>query len=243
MCTRTQSLCHLPHPAEVIKHGLANLFPLPLTFKPSLCAHTHTHAITQLRSCGSTFNAPNYLGPHSSGCCITSGLAGCIFSSVMPVALSPSLSVDWVTTLLLKEPNGRLLKLPSSNHNRSNHCAVPQTSRKTTAIRFWRWVATRKLWNRGRWGCVDGNRDQPGCAFMLCHRLHGGHACWLWGHFYRMWSVVNPWAPNVNVSCSAVLPDTRNYKVARGKLWAELWKYIQGYFLFCSCFSRSLFLP
>lgn len=105
--------------------GHKTWFPLPLTFKPSLCAHTH---ITLLRSCGSTFNAPNYLGPRSSGCCITSGLAGCIFSSDMPLALSPSLSVDSVTTLLLKEPNGHLLKLPSSNHNRSNHCAVPQAS-------------------------------------------------------------------------------------------------------------------
>lgn len=46
---------------------------------------TYTHAFP-LRGFGSTFNAPNYLGPHFSCCCITSGLAGCIFSWEMPLA-------------------------------------------------------------------------------------------------------------------------------------------------------------
>lgn len=36
-----QSLYHLSHPAELIKNGFAILVPRPLTFKPSLGAHTH----------------------------------------------------------------------------------------------------------------------------------------------------------------------------------------------------------
>lgn len=107
----------------------------PLVFQ-ALLVHTDTHThITLLRGCGSTFNVPNYLGPRSSGCCITSDLAGCIFSLEMPLALSPSLSVDWVTTLLLKEPNGRLHEPPSSNHNTSNHCVMTQASRRKGYVR------------------------------------------------------------------------------------------------------------
>lgn len=185
-----QSPHHLSHPAQLIKHGFAILVPRPLTFKPSLCAHT---PITLPRSCGPTFNAPNYLGPHSSCCCITSGLAGSIFSSDIPLALSPSLVVDWITTLLLKEPDGRLPGLPSSNHNRSNHCADSLASRgkDQRPLMFWWWV-TRKLWSRGHWEWFDSNGDRPRCTFMPCHRVCGGYACWVWGHFYRTRSVANP---------------------------------------------------
>lgn len=35
-------------------------------------------------------------------------------------------------------------------------------------------------------------------------------------HFYRAWSVAKTPAPTVNARCSALLPDTRNYKVVRG---------------------------
>lgn len=110
----------------------------PLVFQALLvCTHTPTHTpthITLLQGCGSTFNAPNYLGPRFSGCCITSGLAGCIFSLEMPLALSPSLSVDWVTTLLLKESNGRLPELPSSNHSTWNHHVITKASRRKTSV-------------------------------------------------------------------------------------------------------------
>lgn len=109
------------------------------------------------------------------------------------MALSPCLVVDWITTLLLKEPDGRLLGLPSSNHNRSNHCADSQASRgkDQRALMFWWWV-TRKLWSRGHWEWFDSDEDRPRCTFMPCHRVCGGYACWVWGHFYRKRSVANP---------------------------------------------------
>lgn len=59
---------------------------------------------------------------------------------------------------------------------------------------------------------------------MPCHRLYGGHACWVWGRFYRTWSAVKTWTPNVNAGCSALLPDTRNYKVVRGKTVSRVMK-------------------
>lgn len=151
-------------------------FPFPCLSSPPW-VHTHSH-ITRLRGCGSTFNAPNYLGPRSSGCCITSGLAGCIFSRDMPLALSASLCMDWVTSVLLKEPIERLPSPPSSNHNTSNHCVMTPASRGEGYV---------QLGFGGGWGPTE---DQPRWAFMPFHRLRGGHSCWVCRYFYRIWSVV-----------------------------------------------------
>lgn len=84
--------------------------------------------------------------------------------------------------------------------------------------------------NRGHWERVEGNLDQPRRAFMTCHRLYGGHACWVWRRCYRTWSVVKTWVPNVNASCLALLLDTRNYKFVRGKTVSRLMKIYSGLF-------------
>lgn len=75
-----------------------------------------------------------------------------------------------------------------------------------------------------------GHCDRPGRAFMPRRRLYSCHACWVWGLFYRTWSVVKTWAPNVNASCSASLSDTRNYKVVRGKTVSIVRKIHAGLF-------------
>lgn len=62
---------------------------------------------------------------------------------------------------------------------------------------------------------------------MSCHRLY---ACWLWWHLYRMWPVVKTWEPNFNASCSALLPDTRNYTFLRGKTVSRVMKIYSGLF-------------
>lgn len=72
-------------------------------------------------------NAPNYLSLHFSGRCITSGLAGCIFSSDPPLALPHCLLVDRVTTLLLKESGRCRLEL---SHSATTHGNVAQAGTK-----------------------------------------------------------------------------------------------------------------
>lgn len=98
----------------------------PLVFQ-ALPTHTVTYHLQ--RSCGPTFNAPNYLGSRSSGCCITSGLADCIFSLDMLLALSPSLSVSLSLSLWIELPpccwNNPMDAYPS--------CPCPIVTHRTTA--------------------------------------------------------------------------------------------------------------
>lgn len=72
-------------------------------------------------------NAPNYLSLYFFGRCITSGLAGCIFSSDPPLALPHSLLVDRVTTLLLKESGRCRLEL---SYSATTHGNVVQAGMK-----------------------------------------------------------------------------------------------------------------
>lgn len=133
-------------------------FPSPCLSSP-LCAHIHTH-ITLLRSCGPTFNAPNYLAPRSSGCCITSGLASCIFSLEMPLAL-PLRGLDYhLVAERTQWPPTRAAPRPITTH-RTTARWHKQAEGKTTSVRVWRREATRKQCSSGHWESVKGKNDLP----------------------------------------------------------------------------------
>lgn len=57
-------------------------------------------------------------------------------------------------------------------------------------------------------------------------------------HLYGTWVVVNSRA-NINVSCSASLPDTRNYKVVRGKTMSTVMKIPPGLNFYFSLLAPS----
>lgn len=160
----------------------------------------------------STFNAPNYLAhpprPLFPPQCPASlprfllllhyvrlGRPGSIFSVDIPPSPHPSLLLHRLNYHLVAERTqwtNAHLQLPSSNHN------TGKLPHRLTGGRYQKEKTSSVVVvvsPTGRQGnCEAGNTGgarvravwQPRCAFMPCHRVHGGHACRVRGDFHRM---------------------------------------------------------
>lgn len=80
--SHTYTICHLSLSSEDMVLPYCFPLSLSLTFQ-----HTHTHTSQSVEEMWVYINAPNYLGLHFSGRCITSDLASYIFSSDTPLVL------------------------------------------------------------------------------------------------------------------------------------------------------------